>query len=99
MLARRRPYEGPSREELVEQIVKAVPPPVSQFNPAVSIAVSQVVHKAMAKQPYYRFGSVKEFAESHRKPYRKEPNEIYRPERNEPRIQRAKQAKQHSENE
>ena len=92
MLARRRPFDGATREEIADQIVRVIPPPASQFNPAVSLAVSQVVHKALAKQPYHRFSSVKEFGDALNKAFRKEPIESLNPERIEPRVGRAKKA-------
>lgn len=92
ILARRRPFDGATRDEIAEQIVKVIPPPASQFNPAVSLAVSQVIHKALAKQPYHRFSSVKEFAEALNKAYRNEPVDCLNPDRIEPRVVRARKA-------
>jgi len=97
MLARRRPFDGATRDEIADQIVKVIPPPASQFNPAVSLAVSQVIHKALAKQPYHRFASVKEFSDALNKAYRNEAVDCLKPERIEPRVVRARKALEQGE--
>lgn len=63
MLTRRRPFTGTTRDELVEAIRKYIPPPVSDLNPAVNQSLSQVIHASMAKQPWHRFSTAREFAE------------------------------------
>ena len=91
-LTRRRPFEGSNETEVVQAIRKRIPPPVSDLNPAVSQLVSRVVHKAMAKQPWYRFSSAREFSETLQKALRNEPIEIFDAIRIQPRIQRATKA-------
>ena len=39
------------KPEMVDAILRQTPPPISDINPNVRFAISQVVHKAMAKQP------------------------------------------------
>ncbi len=91
-LTRRRPFERATEKEVVEAILTHVPPPASEFNPAVSPLLSQVIHKAMAKQSWSRFQSAREFAENLQKALRNEPIEILNPVRIRPRLQRAREA-------
>jgi serine/threonine-protein kinase len=57
--------------------------------------VGRVIHKAMAKQPWNRFSTAREFAETLLKAHRNEPVEIFDPARFEPRIQKANKAYEH----
>ena len=91
-LTRRRPFARSSYEETIEAIRTYIPPPVSDINGAVNDMVSRTVHKAMAKQPYHRFSSVREFAEVLRKALRNEPIEYFDSSKIQPRIERAKRA-------
>ena len=91
-LTLRRPFDGSTEAEIAEAIKSSIPPPVSELNPAVSPAVSRVIHKAMAKQPFYRFGSVKEFSETLQRAQRNEPIEYFDPSRIRPRLERATKA-------
>ncbi len=93
-LTGRRPFEGATVEELRHAILTSIPPPVSDLNPSVSQPVSRVIHKALAKQPWHRFGSAREFAETLRKAFRNEPIEIFDSARIAPRLQRATAALQ-----
>ncbi len=89
---RRRPFERPSTGEIAQAIMHLIPPPVSDLNPAVSQAISRVIHKAMAKQPWHRFSSAREFADTLQKAQRNESIEFFDPNRIQPRIQRATKA-------
>ena len=88
-LTRRRAFERPTEESVVNAILNFIPPPASELNPAVNAALSQTVHKAMAKQPWHRYSSAKEFGETLQKAVRNDPIEIFNPARIRPRIQRA----------
>src|ERR1039457_4432639 len=92
MPARRRPFDRATENSVADAILHFIPAPASDLNPAVSQAVSQVVHKAMAKQPWHRFSAAKEFAETLQKALRNEPIEIFNPVRIRPRLQRAMEA-------
>lgn len=61
-LTGQRPFKGRTAEELVDEIRCHIPPPVSELNPAVNEQVSRTIHKALAKQPYHRFASIREFS-------------------------------------
>lgn len=91
-LTQRRPFERGNQYEVIQALLHYVPPPASEINPSVNSTVSRVVHKAMAKQPYHRFSTAREFAETLQKALRNEPIEIFDPARIQPRIQRATKA-------
>ncbi len=91
-LTRRRPFDFPTEQETANAIMHVVPPAVSDLNPAVSQMVSRVIHKAMAKQPWNRFSTAKEFADTLIKAQRNETIEIFDTARLQPRIQKATKA-------
>jgi serine/threonine-protein kinase len=91
-LTRRRPFDGASRENIAQAVLHYNPPPAHELNPSVTPLLSQVVHKAMAKQPLHRFSSTREFAATLYKALNNEPIEYFNPNRIEPRIQRARTA-------
>jgi len=91
-LTRRRPFDYPTEQETANAILHVVPPAVSDLNPAVSQMVSRVIHKAMAKQPWNRFSTAKDFAETLLKAHRNEPIEIFDAAKLQPRIQKASKA-------
>jgi serine/threonine-protein kinase len=91
-LTRRQPFRNATEESVIQAILKHIPPPASDLNPAVSHVISRVVHKAMAKQPWNRFDSAREFGETLQKAYRNEPIAIFDPARTQPRIQTATKA-------
>ena len=61
MLAGRLPFTGHA-SELKELHARVPPPPLQDFVPGLSEAVSVVVLRALAKRPQDRWGSVREFA-------------------------------------
>ncbi|MGO9012060.1 MAG: protein kinase domain-containing protein [Bryobacteraceae bacterium] len=89
-LTRRRPFDGASDNEVFEAIRRFSPPPVSELNPNVNYAISQVIHKAMAKQPYHRFLTVREFGDALQKARRNEPLELFDSAKIKPRLERAR---------
>jgi serine/threonine-protein kinase len=91
-LTGRHPFQRARADEVVEAILRQIPPPASEVNPAVSQAISRVVHKGMAKQPWHRFSSAKDFGETLNKALRNEPIEIFDPSRTRPRLERAAKA-------
>ncbi len=92
MLARRHPFGVSGEEDLAQAILRFTPPPVSEFNPVVSSAISQVIHKALAKEPFFRFSGVREFADSLQKALRGEAIEAFDPARITPRLERARKS-------
>jgi serine/threonine protein kinase len=85
----RRPFPGPSDYEIINAIQKLSPAPISELNHNVGYPVSQVVHKAMAKQPWSRFSSAKEFGEALEKAMRNEPLAYFDSAKIKPRLERA----------
>src|ERR1051325_2015221 len=57
-LARRRPFQANSESEMVDAILHHTPPPATDLNPNLKYTISQVIHKALAKQPLNRFSNV-----------------------------------------
>jgi len=90
-LTRRRPFQGSSEGEIVEAIQRHSPPPISELNHEVPYAISQVVHKAIAKQPWHRFFNIREYGESLTKALRNEPLEYFDDAKIKPRLERAAQ--------
>jgi serine/threonine protein kinase len=91
-LTGRQPFQHARADEVVEAIRKQVPPPASEINPAVSQSIGRVVHKGMAKQPWHRFSSAREFGDALNKALRNEPIEFFDPSRTRPRLERATKA-------
>jgi len=91
-LTRRQPFRAASEDAVIQGILNQIPPPASDLNPAVSHVISRVVHKAMAKQPWNRFDTAKEFGDTLQKAFRNEAIALFDPSRTQPRIQTATKA-------
>jgi serine/threonine protein kinase len=91
-LTGRQPFQHARADEIVEAIRKQVPPPASEINPSVNQSIGRVVHKGMAKQPWHRFSSAREFSDALNKAMRNEPIEFFDPSRTRPRVERASKA-------
>ena len=91
-LTGRKPFEGNTAQEVIDSIRSHIPSPISQLNPAVNDQVSRAVNKAMAKQPYYRFTTAREFSEMLQRAVRNEDTEPLDRSKIQPRINRAKKA-------
>ncbi|MGD1090625.1 MAG: protein kinase [Bryobacteraceae bacterium] len=91
-LTRRRPFQGPSERQLIEALRHSSPPPVSELNHEASYAISQVVHKALAKQPSHRFFNMREYGETLLKAFRNEPLDYLDSSKIKPRLERAAQS-------
>jgi serine/threonine protein kinase len=91
-LTGRQPFRRPNEDEIVDAILHQIPPPASELNAAVSQPVSRVVHKAMAKQPWHRFSTARDFGETLNKALRNEPIEFFDAAQLRPRLERATRA-------
>jgi serine/threonine protein kinase len=91
-LTRKRPFAGKSERDVKEAILYYMPPPVSKLNPEISQILGCVIHKAIAKKPYHRYASPREFADFLQKAMRNEMIDTFDPARIQPRIERATQA-------
>jgi len=91
-LTQHHPFARTGEAEIAKAILEEVPPPASEYNPAVRQILSQVIQKAMAKLPRHRYSSAREFAEILRKAIYNEPIEFFDPVNIQPRIHRAEKA-------
>ena len=91
-LTGRQPFRCTREEEIIEAILRQIPPAASELNPAVNQSISRVVHKGMAKQPWHRFATARDLSDTLIKALRNEPIEIFDPVRIRPRIERASRA-------
>lgn len=88
----RNPFQRARADEVVDAILRQIPPLAAELNSAVSQPVSRTLHKAMAKQSWHRFGSARDFGDTLNKALRNEPIEFFDPDRTRPRLQRATKA-------
>jgi serine/threonine protein kinase len=91
-LTGRQPFRGTREEEIVAAILHQIPPPACELNPAVGRPISRVIHKGMAKQPWHRFATARDFADTINKALRNEPIEYFDSSRLRPRLQRCTKA-------
>jgi serine/threonine-protein kinase len=91
-LTRRRAFEGKNDAEISNAILRTNPPPASDLNTSVSQLLSQVVHKALAKQPWHRYSSAREFGDTLLRAIHNEPITFFDRSRVTPRIERASRA-------
>jgi eukaryotic-like serine/threonine-protein kinase len=91
-LTGRKPFARKTEAETVDAIRRHIPPPACELNPLVSQIVSRVIHKAMAKDPWHRFSTAREYSETLQKALNGQPIERFDREKIQPRIERAKKA-------
>ncbi|HEY7305655.1 MAG TPA: protein kinase [Bryobacteraceae bacterium] len=91
-LTGRKPFEGKNAEETIEAIRSRMPTPLSDLNPAVNVQVSQTVQRALAKEPYHRLPSIREFSDLLQRSLRNERIEAFDRSKILPRINRIKKA-------
>jgi serine/threonine-protein kinase len=91
-LTRRQPFREVTEESVVQAILNRIPPAVSELNPSVSHLVSRVIHKALAKQPWNRYDSAREFGDTLQKALRNESLPMFDPEKMKPRLETATKA-------
>jgi WD40 repeat protein len=67
LLAGSRPYEAPSSEEVLQQVVEGPPVPLSQRQKGIPPDLLTIVAKAMARAPSERYATARELAEDLRR--------------------------------
>lgn len=72
-LTRLQPFSRETTAETVRALLKVIPAPAYELNRDVSLGLSQVVQKAMAKNKNHRYASVIEFAGRLQRAVRNEP--------------------------
>ncbi len=96
-LAGRKPFRASTDADLIDQILNQTAPPISDINGNVKYALSQVVHKAMMKQPYHRFPVIRDFGDALGKAQRGEAIEYFDSSKIKPRLDRAANAFEHGD--
>lgn len=97
VLSRRHPFRVAGYADPAQATLSHHPRPVLEYNSQVNFAISQVIHKALAKEPLHRFASVREFADSLQMALRNEPIQIFDPQRLEPQLKMARDAFERSD--
>jgi len=64
MLAGRVPFTGESPTGIMMKQVQDEPPPISEFRPDLPVSVTQIISRALAKQPNDRFQSAGELSKA-----------------------------------
>ncbi len=88
-LTRTLPYRGATDSDVMEAILHHSAAPVSEVNGTVNYAVSQTIHKGMARSSWHRFPNVREFGESLLKAQRGEAISYFDTAQIKPRLQKA----------
>ena len=91
-LTGRKPFARRTEIDTIEAIRTHIPPPASEINHDVNTLISRTVHKAMAKQPWHRFASAKEYSDTLQRALRNESIERFDRAKIQPRIERVKKA-------
>jgi serine/threonine-protein kinase len=91
-LTGRKPFSRKTELETAEAIRRHTPPPICDLNPLVSQMVCRVIHKAMAKDPWHRFSTAREFSDSLQRALSGEALDRFDRAKLQPRIARVKKA-------
>jgi len=94
VLTRKQPFLAATEDAIVEAIRHINPPPASSINSKVSMSLSQVLCKAMAKDPRHRFASIKEFGDYLRRAHYDDSLTVFDPSKFAPRLDKASEAYQ-----
>lgn len=93
-LTRRQPFLASTEEAVIEAICHLNPPPAASLNPKVSVSLSQVLCKAMAKDPRHRFASARELADYLRRAHYDDSFAVFDSSKFAPRLEKAADAYQ-----
>jgi tRNA A-37 threonylcarbamoyl transferase component Bud32/uncharacterized protein (UPF0335 family) len=89
VLTCKQPFSAATEDEVIQAILHVNPPPASSINSNVSVALGQVVCKAMAKDPRHRFASAKEFGDYLRRAFYDDSLAVFDPAKFAPRLEKA----------
>ncbi|MBI4890144.1 MAG: protein kinase, partial [Acidobacteria bacterium] len=88
-LTGRRPFFGADDAAVAHAIRTATPPLPSEIDPRVGGDLSRVIFRALAKQPWQRYGDVREFADFLDRAVRGDTIELFDPAKVKPRLDKA----------
>ncbi len=91
-LTHRRPFTGSSDTEISRAILYEHPSSLIDLLPSLPINLGRAIHKALAKQPWHRYSSAKEFGDTVQKALHGEPIAIFDSDKVLPRVEKATRA-------
>jgi serine/threonine-protein kinase len=91
-LTRRRPFAGSNDAEISRSILREHPPSLADLLPNMPINLGRAIHKAMAKQPWHRYSTAREFGDTVQKALHGEPIAIFDSDKVLPRVEKATKA-------
>ncbi len=91
-LTHRRPFTGSTDTEISRAILYEHPASLVDLLPNLPINLGRAIHKALAKQPWHRYSSAKEFGDTVRKALHGEPIAIFDSDKVLPRVEKATRA-------
>ncbi len=62
MLAGQRPFEAPTEQQLIFEIMESAPKPIHELNPSLPVSCDAVLQRSLAKDPAARYASCGEFS-------------------------------------
>lgn len=93
-LTHQQPFRASTEDGIIEAIRNISPPPASSINANLSVSVSQVLCKGMAKDPRHRFASIKEFGDYLRRAQYDDSLAVFDAAKFGPRLEKASEAYQ-----
>jgi serine/threonine-protein kinase len=91
-LTHRRPFTGSTDTDISRAILYEHPASLVDLLPSLPINLGRAIHKALAKQPWHRYSSAKEFGDTVQKALHGEPLTIFESDKVLPRVERATKA-------
>lgn len=89
-LTGRNPFDRGSEEATIKAIRNDFPAPLSDANPSVNRQVARVISKALAKNHWNRFATVREFGDYLQRALKGENIDLFDPAKTKPRLDRAR---------
>ena len=92
ILTGRRAFERDNEKKVIDAILREIPPIATELDRSVPMALSQIVHKMLAKKPERRFASMRDVIDTLQKFVRREQIEYFNPDNFEQSFQSARAA-------